>query len=163
MTRILATGQFRAYQRSTDIATYKEDMRKFSEEGAAFRAHQQVVFQSDVAYLVQADGEIKEFEKNVSAKSGKLNTTQAYKKLQEVQRSRLGMMKARRVLLQQVSLYLHRVISDMYFLGMFFPGSCLSADTDGLHTCIVDPSLLRVGRVSVATRGLVYLSWVETS
>jgi hypothetical protein len=103
MARILATGQFQAYQRDTDVDTYKKNIKAFSEEGAIFRAEQQLIFQSDIKYLEEVDAEINQFEKEINVKSGKLNTTQVYKKRQEMERSKLNMMKARRLLLQQVS------------------------------------------------------------
>jgi hypothetical protein len=105
MARILATGQFEAYQRDTDIDTYKQNIKAISEEGVVFRAEQQLIFQSDIKYLEQADVEIDEFEKEINTKSSKLNTTQVYKKQQEIERSKLNLMKARRLLLRQVSYF----------------------------------------------------------
>jgi hypothetical protein len=101
ISRISATGHFQSYQLETDISIYKADIKKFSEEGEAFGAEQQLMFKNEIEFLAEVDAEIKKCEREINVKFSKLNTTQAYKKQQEVERSKLNTMKARRLLMKQ--------------------------------------------------------------
>ena len=89
---------FSARHRDQDL---REHLQKLSEEGAAFRSERQVILLSDIDSLVKVDAEIGKLKNELSLKFGKLGTTQSYEKQQDVERSKLNTMEARRVLLQQ--------------------------------------------------------------
>jgi hypothetical protein len=68
------------------LGLYEEDLRKFAEEGATFRAEQQVIHENNIEYLAKVDAEIEKFEEEINVKStNPLNAIQIYEKQQDVE------------------------------------------------------------------------------
>jgi hypothetical protein len=47
-------------------------LQKFAEEGAAFGAEQQVIYEANIEYLAKVDAEIEKFEEELNVKSTNL-------------------------------------------------------------------------------------------
>jgi hypothetical protein len=61
-------------------------LQKFAEEGAAFRAEQQVNHANDIEYIIKVDAETDKSEEELNVKStNPLNAIQAYENQRDVE------------------------------------------------------------------------------